>query len=279
MRNPNDVLVSVLIPTYQRRETVTRAVETALQQTHSNIEVVVYDDGSTDETADELGKLKDKRLVYVRCKENKGEPSARNELLKIASGEYAFWLDSDDVTNIWRAESQLYALLRMDKYWVCSGTDELGKNDKRWSGPPRISWTLHHSMPTVMFKTAFAKQYDTRYRYCACDMKWELEMIDSYGPPIYLPLQLYYLNYYSNLRMSDQDHKPLVAVEYEKNKKRLAEERNVFYRKWKYSLKEIKPVVVPSWLIMKTLERAYSAIEGNEIGFIVVDKAWNLAHR
>jgi len=276
MKRLDDIKVSVLVPTFQRRDLVLRAVSRALQQTHKNLEVVVYDDGSTDGTDAAIKGLGDKRIVYRRG-QNRGEPFARNELLSMASGEYSVWLDSDDVSNVWRVETQLYAMLGTCAKWVCSGTDVLGKPDTRWSCPPRMSWTMHHSMPSVMFETRSAKKYDTRYLVSSCDMRWELEMTDSHGPPVYLPLQLYYLDRSPPDRMSDQDHNPKIAHEYAKNKERLACERVEFYRRWVASGKSPKPVLAPIEIALASLSRAYEGIRNTEIGFTSVDKAWRLA--
>jgi len=87
--------VSVIIPTYNRARYLPETLESVFAQTYRDYEVIVIDDGSTDNTAEVLESYLD-RIVYVR-KENGGQGSARNAGLKIARGEYIAFLDSDDL--------------------------------------------------------------------------------------------------------------------------------------------------------------------------------------
>jgi GT2 family glycosyltransferase len=101
-------LVSVVIPTFNRGSLVGRAIESALAQTYQDIEVIVVDDGSTDETHDVVASYRDRvRYVYQT---NAGVSAARNAALRKASGEFVAFLDSDDVWKSWRIESQVAAL-------------------------------------------------------------------------------------------------------------------------------------------------------------------------
>jgi glycosyltransferase involved in cell wall biosynthesis len=86
--------VSVVLPTYQRRELVKRAVATVLTQTYRDFELIVIDDGSTDGTREALAPLVD-RLTY-RWQSNRGVAAARNAGLRLARGEIVAFLDSDD---------------------------------------------------------------------------------------------------------------------------------------------------------------------------------------
>lgn len=88
-------LASVIIPAYNRRDVVMEAVNSVLSQTLLDCEVIVVDDGSTDDTRDVVEAMADAR---VRCygKENGGAASARNLGLAKASGKYVAFLDSDD---------------------------------------------------------------------------------------------------------------------------------------------------------------------------------------
>lgn len=90
-----DVEVSVIIPTYNRRELVQRAIGTVLAQTREVQEIVVIDDGSTDGTGDALAQAFGDRILYVR-QVNRGVSAARNQGLRIARGRFLALLDSDD---------------------------------------------------------------------------------------------------------------------------------------------------------------------------------------
>lgn len=88
-------LVSVVIPSYQHVEYVQRAVESVLEQTVQNIEVIVVDDGSSDGTPDVVSRIHDPRLTLTRFAENRRE-HARNHGLGMATGHYVAFQNSDD---------------------------------------------------------------------------------------------------------------------------------------------------------------------------------------
>ncbi len=87
-------LVSVIVPTYNRRETIQAAIASVQRQTFADWELIVVDDGSTDGTAD-LIEGSDPRLVLIRQK-NQGVNAARNTAMLRARGRYIAFLDSDD---------------------------------------------------------------------------------------------------------------------------------------------------------------------------------------
>ena len=107
-------IVSVVIPTYNRAARLLRAVGSALQQTHHDVEVVVVDDGSTDGTAARLSERfgDDDRVRYV-ARANGGPAAARNTGLSVASGDFVAFLDSDDEWQPWKLELQLACLDRL----------------------------------------------------------------------------------------------------------------------------------------------------------------------
>jgi glycosyltransferase involved in cell wall biosynthesis len=87
--------VSVVIPTYNRCDTVSRAIESVLAQTRPADEIIVVDDGSTDESASLLKGRFGSEISYVH-QENAGCPAARNRGIAMARGEWVALLDSDD---------------------------------------------------------------------------------------------------------------------------------------------------------------------------------------
>ena len=89
-------LVSVIIPTYNRGHLVERAVNSALKQTYQHLEVIVVDDGSTDNTKDVMKRLENERVKYIREEKNHGACHARNLGIQASQGEYISFLDSDD---------------------------------------------------------------------------------------------------------------------------------------------------------------------------------------
>lgn len=92
----SDLTVSVIIPTYRREEFVGRAIRSVLGQSFGDLEVIVVDDGSPDNTRAVIGSIRDDRVRYVRHKRNKGLPAARNTGIMVAKGRYIAFLDDDD---------------------------------------------------------------------------------------------------------------------------------------------------------------------------------------
>ena len=94
-------MVSVIIPTYNRSRTIERAIRSVLIQTYTDLEVIVVDDCSTDNTADIVHCIKDDRVKYFRLECNQGACVARNVGIDMAKGDYIAFQDSDDE---WMAE-------------------------------------------------------------------------------------------------------------------------------------------------------------------------------
>lgn len=92
-------LVSVIIPTYNREKTIQKALESVLNQSYHGIEVIVSDDGSTDNTIQIVREmmLKDSRVQLIGDGKNHGACYARNQGIEIAQGEYIAFQDSDDI--------------------------------------------------------------------------------------------------------------------------------------------------------------------------------------
>lgn len=104
-------LVSVVVPTYNQAEFLSEAILSALNQTYSHLEVVVVNDGSTDDTSEILKKLaaKDSRVRDLH-QANQGFAIATNRAIEEAKGEYIVHLDSDDLFEPEKIEKQLAAL-------------------------------------------------------------------------------------------------------------------------------------------------------------------------
>ncbi len=113
MSNEITGLVSVIVPTFNRAALCKRAVESVLSQTYRNLEVIVVDDGSVDDTRAKLAGL-DERVKYL-WQSNAGVSSARNRGIESAQGEFLAFLDSDDSWLPWKLESQLAVLLAYPK--------------------------------------------------------------------------------------------------------------------------------------------------------------------
>lgn len=87
---------SIIIPTYNRASFIAKTIQSVLNQTYTNFEVIVVDDGSTDNTEKVVKSIKDERIKYYK-KENAERGAARNCGIKLAKGDYITFLDSDDI--------------------------------------------------------------------------------------------------------------------------------------------------------------------------------------
>lgn len=105
MADPSDPTVSVVIPTYNAASLLPDAVEGVLAQTYPEVEVIVVDDGSTDETPEVMAQYED-AVRYIR-KENGGSASARNRGIREAEGAFIALLDADDVWMPEKLERQM----------------------------------------------------------------------------------------------------------------------------------------------------------------------------
>ncbi len=89
--------ISVIIPTYNNAEYISAALDSVLNQEHKHVEIIVVDDGSTDNTESVLLPYVNKKLIRYIHQENQGVASARNAALNLAIGEYVAFLDADDI--------------------------------------------------------------------------------------------------------------------------------------------------------------------------------------
>ena len=117
--------VSVIIPTYNRANMVGDAVQSVLEQSYADWELIVVDDGSQDNTRDVLADYSDPRIRYI-YQENRKLPGARNTGIRAGTGEYVAFLDSDDLFTPGKLERQVAVLDRSpDVGLVASGWTEV----------------------------------------------------------------------------------------------------------------------------------------------------------
>lgn len=124
-------LVSVIIPTYNRADKIVEAIRSVKAQSYSAIQLIVADDGSTDNTAELLKQFDNIDYFY---QENKGQGAARNLGLKHAKGEYIASLDSDD---IWHEDFLTVAIRALEHYqadFVFLNWTEIFENETQING-------------------------------------------------------------------------------------------------------------------------------------------------
>ena len=103
-------LISVIIPTYNRRHLLQKAINSVLTQSHTHFELIIVDDCSTDGTEHFVKSLPDKRILYAKHEENKHASAARNTGIQMSKGEFIAFLDDDDQWLPTKLEKQLELL-------------------------------------------------------------------------------------------------------------------------------------------------------------------------
>lgn len=111
-------LVSVVMPSYNSFYSIERSVLSVLSQTYLNLELIIIDDGSEDETRSLLKRMAsiDSRIKLVLNDINVGVAKARNQAIGMAVGDYIAFLDSDDIWLPFKLESQINIMISKGKY-------------------------------------------------------------------------------------------------------------------------------------------------------------------
>lgn len=109
-------LVSVIIPTYNRAHLISEAIESVVNQTYKDLEIIVVDDGSLDNTEKIVRKWqeKDKRIFYIKHEKNRGISAARNTGISYSKGDYLAFLDDDDIWLHQKIEVQMKEMMKSD---------------------------------------------------------------------------------------------------------------------------------------------------------------------
>ena len=102
-----NIKISVIIPTYNRGKIIGNSIKSVLNQTFKNLEIIVVDDGSKDNTKEIVDEFKDERVRYIKLNNNTGAANARNIGIKNAIGQYISFQDSDDIFYPDKLERQL----------------------------------------------------------------------------------------------------------------------------------------------------------------------------
>ena len=118
-------LVSVIMSNYNYSNFLTSSINSVLNQTYKNIELIIIDDASTDDSVDTINSIKDKRIKLIKNKKNKGVSESRNIGVKEAKGEFIAFIDSDDIWSKNKLEDQInlmknnnYAFTYTDFFYV-----------------------------------------------------------------------------------------------------------------------------------------------------------------
>lgn len=122
----NEIIVSICLPTYNRANLLRRAIESICSQTYRHFELIIVDDGSTDDTKEMIDSFHDARIRFIRHETNKGLMASRNTALRYARGTYIAFQDSDDWWDPEKLQEEV-ALLEQAPLAVGAAYSRMGK--------------------------------------------------------------------------------------------------------------------------------------------------------
>lgn len=148
MKDKKSALVSVLMPVYNCAMFLEDTIINILSQTYKNIELIMVDDGSTDNSLNIASKYKNDNRVKIFSQSNSGAAAARNKAFKESSGEYIMYMDADDLISKEKIENQINILTNEDELALCSCQwDIFYKNPKEAKFPKR--YTYRNYSPSI----------------------------------------------------------------------------------------------------------------------------------
>ena len=215
--NQKEPLVSVILPAWNAARTIQEAIDSILQQSLSDLELIVCNDASSDNTAQVVEKIRDPRIRLVSNQSNMGPGSSRDQALTLARGQWAAFTDADDVwapsrlENLVSAASPFEDVLVFDDTWDCHDAPAGMVPWKRVHGPrafgangrdpapvsfadfilqPRL---LMHPVVPIAFLRKFNISHSSR-RFFE-DTEYFLSLAEHGLQFIYVPRAMYYYRY------------------------------------------------------------------------------------
>ena len=165
-------LVSVVMPAFNCGKYIQEAILSILAQTYSNFELIIWDDGSTDDTVHQIEAINDDRIVLYKNLKNQGYPSVMNSLFEKATGEFVMIQDGDDRSHPNRINS-LLSVLDQNPEIDLAGSHltrfyENGKTDSELSelSANKLNYDFKiYARPGLTFGTLFMRQSVTKIRF------------------------------------------------------------------------------------------------------------------
>ncbi len=118
-------LISIIMPTYNCAKFIKETIQSVINQTYENWELVIVDDCSNDNTEEIVASFNDKRIKYHRLEKNSGAAVARTTAMKMATGNYMAFLDSDDLWKDNKLEKQLEFMKKNNYNFTCTAYEQI----------------------------------------------------------------------------------------------------------------------------------------------------------
>ena len=136
----NNELVSVVMPAHNSEKYILLSIMSVLEQTHSNLELLIVDDNSTDDTVRIVESIKDKRITLFKNHVNMGAAFCRNLAIQKSKGVFIAFLDSDDLWLPTKLEEQIDFMSKNSYFFTYTKYTEVDKLDIEISGPETITF-------------------------------------------------------------------------------------------------------------------------------------------
>lgn len=236
--------VSIIVPVYNGEKYLEKCLDSLINQTLDDIEIICVNDGSKDNSADILKKYfdKDKRIKII-TKENEGLSAARNDGLKVASGEYIGYVDSDDWVDVDFYKKLYCAAIKYNSEIACANIMRTGKNIEK----PKLKYDKENfytdnksklNAADVPFQNyVWNKIYNrkslinTNIQFIKGkayeDIPWSIQVISRLKGLVTVPnVNYYYRRTKSSIRSSKRKQNYLDCIEMEKIMINFAKENN-----------------------------------------------------
>lgn len=151
MTAPPSQLISVVLPTYNRSNSIVPSVQSVLRQSWTDLELIIVDDGSEDDTVDVVRQIDDPRIKLVCMEQNSGPSAARNRGIKEARGEWVAFQDSDDEWLPNKLANQMVRIAKMGPSCIAAYCGMAVENPPQENGEPRT--TVRYVPPSTTQRT------------------------------------------------------------------------------------------------------------------------------
>lgn len=165
-------LISVIIPTYNRKNKLPACIKSVLEQSYSNIELIVVDDASTDGTEELFKSISDPRLTYLRYDSNHGACYARNYGAERCHGNIIAFQDSDDTWHLDKLEKQFKHLTESKADMSFCGMNRVSKDGSHFYYPVH-PYEPQHSLANFLAENRASTQTMLMYKYVWEQLKFD----------------------------------------------------------------------------------------------------------
>ncbi len=261
----NKLLISVIIPVYNREKFIRNCLEIITDQTYKNLEIIVVNDGSSDDSVNIINTFVDERIKLIHHEKNQGLSAARNTGIDNATGEYIHFMDDDDEVN---SEFYEYLITASEKHQadmsVCSLIIQYGLSNSLMYDKEivvsdtikkyEISYMMRHGYVwRYLFKTDFLRKNNLKFeigRFCE-DGIFSFMSVFYANKIVSVPKAVYNYtdtpNSITNKTKTNEAHRKKYQEDHEYGQKLMREFaqkhhidfENLQISKWKYKPKQI----------------------------------------